>query len=321
MSAHRHHGHVDRLAAQVADRFDLGPDARLEVEAARGEQGQVRRLLTARGSFAVKESFAAVDLAEAEATAAYQATCHRAGAPCPQPLPDTEGRYVSEIDGDPVRVQTWVDLLDPDPMLDPVLVGTTLAQLHAVAVRTDQPPHWWGTDAVGAPEWHALVKAARGAGAPYADRLAALVPHLLAAEELLTPMAGVQWCHLDLWADNLRSTADGRACVIDFDNAGPGDPSRELAMVLFEFARTSPHRVAALVAAYEEAGGPGRVREPADFGLTIAQLHHIGRYQVIGWLHARDPEARARAHAAVDEFVGDPLLRADVERLLDWLSP
>ena len=44
---------MDRqLAAQVADRFDLGPDARLEVEAARGEQGQVRRLVTARGESA-----------------------------------------------------------------------------------------------------------------------------------------------------------------------------------------------------------------------------------------------------------------------------
>jgi hypothetical protein len=53
---------VDRLsAAQVADRFDLGPDARLEVEAARGEQGRVRRLVTARGDFAVKESFAFLD--------------------------------------------------------------------------------------------------------------------------------------------------------------------------------------------------------------------------------------------------------------------
>ena len=49
------------LAAEIADRFDLGPDARLESEATRGEQGQIRRLITARGSFAVKESFGEVD--------------------------------------------------------------------------------------------------------------------------------------------------------------------------------------------------------------------------------------------------------------------
>ena len=133
-------------------------------------------------------------------------------------------------------------------------------------------------------------------------------------EELLTPMTGAQWCHLDLWADNLRGTPDGAACVIDFDNAGPGDPRRELAMVLFEFARTDAERLHALVTAYEEAGGSGRVTGAEDFGLTVAQLHHIGRHQVLGWLNARDPESRARAHAGVEEFVGDPFLVGDVER-------
>jgi hypothetical protein len=77
--------------------------------------------------------------------------------------------------------------------------------------------------------------------------------------------------------------------------------------------------VRALVSAYDAAGGPGRITRAEDFGLTIAQLHHIGRYQVLGWLDARDPEARARAHAGVAEFVDDPFLRADVDRLLGWL--
>jgi hypothetical protein len=89
---------VDRqLAAQVADRFDLGPDARLEVEAARGELGQVRRLVTGRGTFALKESFGEVDVPEAEATAAFQARCHEGGAPCPRPLSDVEGKYVAIV--------------------------------------------------------------------------------------------------------------------------------------------------------------------------------------------------------------------------------
>jgi Ser/Thr protein kinase RdoA (MazF antagonist) len=260
-----------------------------------------------------------VDEAEAEASAEFQVACHEAGAPCPRPLPDVEGGFVARVAGLPIRVQTWVDVADADPMLDPALVGAAVAQLHGVAVRATGPPHWWHTDPVGAPEWRALVKAARGAGAPFAGRLASLVPGLLAMEELLTPMAGVQWCHLDLWADNVRGTPAGSVCVVDFDNAGPGDPTRELAMVLFEFARTSASRVHALVAAYEAAGGQGRVTRAEDFGLTIAQLHHIARYQVLGWLQARDPEARARAHAAVAEFLDDPFLLGDVERLLTWL--
>ncbi len=311
---------MDRqLAAQVADRFDLGPDARLEVEAARGEQGQVRRLVTARGVFALKETFGELDVDEAELTAAFQAGCHDAGVPCPRPLADGHGRYVAHVDGQPLRLQTWADVDDADPMLDPASVGTAVARLHGVVVPATETPHEWHTEPVGAAEWRALVKAARGAGAPYADRLAALVPDLLAMEELLTPMVGRQWCHLDLWADNLRGTPDGGVCVIDFDNAGPAEPTRELAMVLFEFTRTGRDRLHALVAAYEEAGGSGRVSRAEDFGVTIAQLHHIGRHQVLGWLQARDPEARARAHAGVEEFVGDPFRVGDVERLLGWL--
>lgn len=308
------------MAAQVADRFDLGPDARLEVEAARGEQGQVRRLVTARGVFALKETFGELDVDESELTAAFQARCHDAGVPCPRPLADGDGRYVAHVDGQPVRLQTWADVHDADPSLDPASVGTAVARLHGVVVPATESPHEWHTEPVGAAEWRALVKAARGAGAPYADRLAALVPDLLAMEELLTPMVGRQWCHLDLWADNLRGTPDGGVCVIDFDNAGPAEPTRELAMVLFEFARTGRDRLHALVAAYEEAGGSGRVSRAEDFGVTIAQLHHIGRHQVLGWLHARDPEARARAHAGVEEFVGDPFRVGDVERLLGWLT-
>jgi Ser/Thr protein kinase RdoA (MazF antagonist) len=310
------------MAAQVAARFDLGPDARLEVEAARGEQGQVRRLVTARGTFAVKESFDAVDAVdadEAQRTAEFQVACHEAGVPCPRPLPDVHGRFLAEVGGVPIRVQTWADVQEGDRRLDPGLVGAALARLHAVAVPATGPPGWWGTEPVGAPEWRALVKAAKGGGAPFAERLALLVPDLLAMEQLLTPMHGVQWCHLDLWADNVRGTPEGALCVLDFDNAGPADPSRELAMVLFEFARTDARRVQALVTAYEGAGGPGRVSAAQDFGLTIAQLHHIGRYQILGWLHARDPEGRARAHAGVAEFVDEPFLPGDVERLLGWL--
>jgi len=59
---------------------------------------------------------------------------------------------------------------------------------------------------------------------------------------VLTPMRPLLTCHLDLWADNLRRCA-GQPFVIDFDNAGPGDPGREIAMVVFEFGQGDPRRV------------------------------------------------------------------------------
>ena len=93
-----------------------------------------------------------------------------------------------------------------------------------------------------------------------------------------------------------------------------------MAMVLFEFGRDDPDRTRALVTAYDAAGGPARVRGPEDFGVAVAQLHHIGRYQVLGWLHARDPEARARAHAAVRELLDEPLTVPWIHRLVSWAS-
>ena len=160
-----------------------------------------------------------------------------------------------------------------------------------------------------------MLKAARGAGAPYADRLAEVLPALLEVERVLTPMHPVQTCHLDLWADNLRRSA-GRPFVIDFDNAGPGDPSREIAMVVFEFGQGDPRRQRALYDAYLAAGGPGRVRDRADLGLTVAQLHHIGHRHVTMWLAARDQEARDRSLAGIEEFLGDPLTVAGIDALV-----
>jgi hypothetical protein len=165
-----------------------------------------------------------------------------------------------------------------------------------------------------------VLKASRAAGAPYAERLAELLPHLVDVEQILTPMRRVQTCHLDLWADNLRRTSRGDLCVIDFDNCGPADPSRELAMVLFEFGRGDPERWRALDTAYRAAGGPGRVTARSDLGLTVAELHHIGHRHLTMWLGALDDEARARSLAGVDEFLLEPLLLPDVDRLVAALS-
>jgi Ser/Thr protein kinase RdoA (MazF antagonist) len=167
--------------------------------------------------------------------------------------------------------------------------------------------------------WMGVLKASRAAGAPYAARLAELLPALLEIEEILTLMRPVQTCHLDLWADNLRRS-DGRPFVIDFDNAGPGDPSREIAMVIFEFGRGDAARQLALYDAYLAAGGPGRARDRADLGLAVAQLHHIGHRHLTMWVAARDPEARARSLAGIDEFLGEPLLLPEVDALLEGLG-
>ena len=90
-------------------------------------------------------------------------------------------------------------------------------------------------------------------------------------------------------------------------------------MAIFEFGRGDAVRQRTLYDAYLAAGGPGRVRDRADLGLAVAQLHHIGHRHLTMWVRARDAEARARSLAATDEFLGEPLLLPDVNALLEAL--
>lgn len=286
---------------------------------ARGELGEIRRLETDLGTFAVKRELESSSVDDVETSTAYHRVCWEAGIPTPEPLRATTGGFTAQVEREQVRVYAWADLADPDTALDAAAVGTLVARLHLV--RHPWPTSGidpWFEAPIGRAEWEAGLDASRASGAPFADRLAGLLPALVEIEEILTPMRPVQTCHLDLWADNVRRS-DGRPFVIDFDNAGPGDPSREIAMVVFEFGRGDAERQRTLYDAYLAAGGPGRIRTRADLGLAVAELHHIGHRHVTMWIAARDPEARGRSLAGIDEFLGGPLLLPDVDALLEAL--
>ena len=305
-------------AQAIADAFGLGHAESLSEPVARGELGHVRRLVTDRGAWAVKESFEPFDaeeLAAAEVSGRFHAACCEAGIPTPAPQ-TADGRFVVEVGGEQLQAYAWVDLDDPDPLLDPAAVGALVAALHGVRQGPDGGVHEWFEAPIGRREWRAVLKATRGAGAPFADRLAEVMPALLDVESILTPMAAIQTCHLDLWSDNLRGTPSGDLCVFDFDNAGAGDPSREVAMVVFEFGQGDAVRQRRLYDAYREAGGPGRLTGREDFAMTVAQLHHIGHRHLRMWLAARDGEGRARSLAGVEEFLGEPFLLTDVDAAL-----
>ena len=297
----------------------LGRATALSEPVARGEIGEIRRLDTERGRYAVKQAFEPLtpgEIAALERAGGFHLACRRAGVPAPEPIATPAGGFVADVAGEHVLLYTWVDLADPDPGARPCCRG------RAGRPAPCRRPPWptttvdpWFEAPVGQREWKGVLKASRAAGAPYADRLAELLPHLLEVESILTPMAPTQVCHLDLWSDNLRRTTAGDLCLIDFENAGPADPARELAMVLFEFGQGDAVRQLRLYDAYLAAGGPGRVTAREDLALTVAQLHHIGHRHLTMWVTARDPEARARAWPGVEEFLDEPFLLADVDRL------
>jgi len=307
-------------ADRVADEFGLGRVRHASPgPVARGRQGVVWRLETDQGRWAVKVAHAAFDEDEVATSAAFQEVAAAAGVPTPAIRRTTWGTVVS---GGHVRVYSWVDLLAPDPMLDPELVGAAVAGIHRVAPAASGPVEGWYVDAVGAAGWDDVVTRLAAADAPFAGELARLRDELVALESWIEPPSDLVTCHRDLWADNLLPTADGGVCVIDWENCGPASRDQELACVLFEFGRKDAGRARALVDAYSAAAGPALVTGRSDFSMLVAQLGHITEIGCRDWLTPNDRSpSRADAEAWVRETLDGPHTRAVLDSLLAAVHP
>ena len=311
---------ADRHVPRILAAFDLGSRARLsDGPVASGRLGSIWRLDTDLGSWAVKQVQDATDsdLDEIIEGAAFQEAAFAAGVSTPDVRRARTGEVIARVGDIQVRLQAWVDLRPPSLDLDATDLGRLVAALHRVdfggTVGTDP----WYAAPVGQDRWHEIIRDLRARGAPFTDELEALVPELVALEAFLgDPPRALRTCHRDLWADNVRGTANGSLCVFDFDNAGLADPSQELALVLVEFSGDDPDRPRAIQAAYAEAGGPGRIAGPRDFAMPIAQLTHIVEEGCRRWLAATTDDERASNDSWVREFLDRTLTRDVIERLL-----
>jgi Ser/Thr protein kinase RdoA (MazF antagonist) len=247
------------------------------------------------------------------ATAFQEAAC-AAGVPAPRVRRATDGSVFAAVDGTQVRMYEWVDLRDPDSMLDAAQVGAVVAAIHRASVPDLSQLDPWYHQPIGAERWDHLIEQLRAAGAPFAGRLADLRDELVALETWIEAPQMLRTCHRDLWADNVLPTADGGLCVIDWENSGPADPSQELGCVLFEFARGDKGRARALTAAYHDAGGPGTVDRRGHFSMLIAQLGHITELAGTDWL-TPNPRSPNRADSAA--WIGEVLDEPHTRELLD----
>jgi len=306
-------------AEQIAHRFGLGAEPVISTApVARGEQGQVWRLDTNRGAFAVKEAFRPISDDDVRDAAQFAAAARARGICTPLAITDNRGQLTADMGSAQIRVHEWIDLGPVDLQLDPVGVGQTLAGIHLTEFAGTAPLDDWFTNPVGAKRWNALCVDLAAAGAPFVEQFAAVRAEFIALESWVRPPARVQTCHRDLWADNLRPATNGGVCVIDWDDCGLADPSYELGCVLFEFGGGEADRIQEIYESYLRSGGPGRVRRAADFSMLICQLGHICEIACRDWL---DPAARFtdRQHNAerFAEFVQRPLDRAGLAIILD----
>ena len=307
-------------AEAVAAAYALGRHAHLEGPVARGQLGQVWRLDASTGAYAVKEWFADPDLSEVARDAAFSVSARSEGVLTPQVIPAADGSVSAVIasgdGGTAIRVFEWVDLLPRTRLLDPAAVGSTLAALHRAGGPTRESVDNWFATGVGETSWVSLQQRVAREGAPFAPVLGALLGDLISVESVIEPHEAPIVCHRDLWADNVLPTADGRVCVIDFENLGPADPSQELGMVLFEFGDDDPTRARAIHTAYLDAGGPGRVTRRGHFTMLVAEQAHIGQLACARWVGASHAAERERLAAWFLEIPQDPVTLARIDRIL-----
>lgn len=310
------------VARAIAEVFALGDNPVLsEGPVARGKQGNVWRLVTADGSWAVKEPFFRTAEADIGQAARFQDLAGAQGVPTPRVVRTMGGSVLADVGSSQVRVYEWIDLLGSDILLDPVAVGRAVAAVHRVRTKDGDPVDPWYCEPVGALRWDALIADLLAAHAPFGTQLADVRDELIALETWIAAPESLQVCHRDLWADNLLPTSDGGVCVIDWENSGLADPSQELACVLFEFAGGRPDRARQLYEAYLDSSGPGRVSRPGHFSMLIAQLGHIGERACLDWLepNRRSPDRNDSA-AWFAEFVDRPHHRVVLQQILDAIG-
>ena len=322
--------HVSQAVTEALCRaFDLGTPTARAVLADRGEQGRIWRLHTDRGTWAVKQSLHHTDEARAAVDLTFQETAAAAGIPLPRPVRTREGTAL--LDGATLpdggaegafRAFAWVDL-DPEARASAEDFGRIAAALHRLDVPAAlEEETWWG-NLIPLPEWNALLDAGRRAGEPWAPSLDAALPDLLAMGDLVTPddPAALRTCHRDLSVLNVRRTRGGGVTVLDWENSGPADPVRELAVLLVVFTlENSAEGAVALYEAYVAADGPARIRSLADFSAVATGGHGLVRLYAGQTLDPATPEdVRAFARERLGWMLSGPMLPI-VTDLLDRVA-
>jgi Ser/Thr protein kinase RdoA (MazF antagonist) len=253
--------------ADIARAFGLGTAAADLVFVARGAMGEVFRLETDRGPFAVKRLLWGPQGGEEE-NAAFQFAAANAGVPLARPLLTTNGDVLKRLDDGWWRAFEWVDGSHPT---EPVgaAIATALGRLHSLQYDLGKQVDEWYAEAVGAERIDTAIDTAARHGFDIEQRRAEL--HALDEVVAKAPPMDVIGCHRDAQDQNVLVGSRGPV-LIDWDNAGPGVAEREFGVALENFDT----EVVPMVHAYRDAGGTFAPVDLTVFAMAFsANVHYV----------------------------------------------
>ena len=312
----------------LAELFGLGRIDVSPVYVTRGAMGEVWRLETATGRWAVKWQFPWVAADPRPADLAVQRAAAAAGIPLPRPATTPDDTAVVQLDGRAARLYEWADLgpplAVPVPPARAAEAGRLLGLLHGLRLPPAGPPDPWYTEIKPDSYWPDLIARAVAARAPWAARLAAAADLISGLGARVGGPAGppLLTCHRDFNPDNVRpAAADGALLVLDWENSGPLSPARELGYAICTWCagggRFDRAAADALLAGYTLAAGAAPALGPDLFGTAIATHLNVLHVMAEQWL--ADPGHRGYT----GQFIASLLERdlADVDAVAGPRAP
>lgn len=300
--------------AAVADEFALGEP--VDVTAvARGAMGRIWRARTSSGLWAIKDFLWDPDPAAVEDEIRLAAAARDAGIELPMSRPSVAGRYVAAVprsDGNAsasVRVYEWtpgVHLPHPPSMREIADAARMLATLHAVAPPTSRAAHPWYAVVPTPEEWQEIGMLAWERSRALGGAVRAAMRTVIPATSIVTaarPSFSVV-CHLDFTPANMFRTPRRTLALLDWDDAGAGDPTREFASAAlawshgFSDAEDSDAAVRAFGEAYVELRGTASAKDLSIFSAAIADsLNYLAAQTRLASDPAASDTERARGES------------------------